>query len=178
MLQCPDGTHSIRVFSTGKGSESVARSSRNKIRNCEHRDIKDPLGRAQTALEDAERLLGAAGALLDRGDAQTALEEALEMASEQIADAEAAFDLAGKFFDEATERMVELLGEAGDDVEPDQLVDNAGIRLREVKMTLRDLPPHHDEVECLKLKLEGLKQVRDELVRRLDRYETVGDSSP
>lgn len=159
----------------GKGSESVARSSRNKIRNCEHRDIKDPLGTAQTALEYAERQLGAAGALLDRGDAQTALEEVLQMASEQIADAETAFDLASMFFDEATARIDELLGEEGDDVGPVQLVDNAGTRLREAKMTLRDLPSHHDEVECLKLKLEGLKQLRDELAGRLDRYETVGD---
>lgn len=115
-------------------------------------------------------MLGAAAALLDRGDAEVALIDALEMATKQIAGAEAAFDGASQFFDDASERVDEFLGATSGDFEPAQLVDSSGTRLRDAKLTLRDLPPRHDEVEQLKTWLGNLQQRRETLATRLDRY--------
>ncbi|MEN8582155.1 hypothetical protein ABFP37_05510 [Burkholderia sp. RS01] len=174
-LICPgaDPNHKIRVFSTGKGAEDVARTSRKKVKRCEHGDLSGPLGRAETALEDAARLLKAASALLDRDDAEQHMLEILELASEQLAEAEAAFDEANRSFDHAKGLVGELLGADGADVASSQLLGTASSQLRTAELTLRDLPPKDAEVERLGARLDALKTQRDALRVRMNRYGTV-----
>ena len=172
-LTCPgaDPNHKIRVFSTGKGSEGVARTSRRRIARCEHRDMGDLLGRAEAALEEAARLLRAARALLDRDDAEQSMLEILELASEQLADAESAFDAANQGFDVASEQVDELLGAAGINAASSDLLSSASSQLRSAELTLRGLPPKDVTVERLGAWLDELRTQRDALLARANRYE-------
>lgn len=179
-LNCPgaDPNHNIRVFSTGKGAEAVARTSRKKIKRCEHRDIRDPLGRVATALEDAARLLKAASALLDRDDAERYMLEILGLASEQLAHAEAAFDEASRSFDNATALVSQALDGQGGHAVPADLLGSVSSQLRTAELTLRDLPPKDATVERLGAWLDALKTQRDALRGRMNRYETVREDGP
>lgn len=174
-LICPgaDPNHKIRVYSTGKGSEGVARTSLKRVGRCEHRDLRDPLGRVETALEETARLFKAAKALLDRDDAEQSMLEILEMASEQLASAEAAFDEASQGFDDATDLVDELLGEEGANAASSHLIGSASAHLRTAELTLRDLPPKDATVERLGAWLDELKTQRDALRARANRYGTV-----
>ena len=70
-LRCPGGRCEIKVLSTGRGAESVARRARTKIMRCPHvRDLSHWAVRAHDALTKSERLLEAAWALLQRDDAE------------------------------------------------------------------------------------------------------------
>ncbi|WP_190988198.1 hypothetical protein [Pseudarthrobacter sulfonivorans] len=179
-LICPsaDPNHKIRVFSTGKGSEGVARTSRKRVGRCEHRDFRDPLGRVETALEEAAKLLRAAKALLERNDAQQSMLEILELASEQLADAEAAFDEANQDLDNAQDLVGELLGAEGADAIPSDLLGVAGSQLRTAELTLRELPSKDATVERLGIWLDELKSQRVALRVWANRYGSVPKDGP
>ena len=170
-LTCPgsDQRHNIRVFSTGKGTENVARTYRKKISRCEHRDLRDPLGRAEASLEDAARLLRAAAALLDRDDAERQMQEILELVSEQLADVEAAFNEAAESFDNAASMVDELLSADDPDTGSSDVLMSASTQIRSAELTLRDLPSKDLTVMRLSAWMDELKVQRDELRRRLPR---------
>jgi hypothetical protein len=99
--------------------------------------------------------------------------EILELASEQLAEAEAAFDEANRSFDHAKDLVGELLGANGADFASSQLLGSASSQLRTAELTLRDLPPKDATVERLGDWLDELKAQRDALRVRMNRYGTV-----
>jgi hypothetical protein len=163
VLQCPSKDHRIRIFSTGKGTESVAIQSRRKIQNCQHRDLSQPLVAIRTALEGASRMLDAAEKLLDVAEAeQSALAaldalESVEIAADQLAQAEAMFDAATQLWEEAEEDARHTIspGLVGDSV--DELTGEAHAHLRTAELALRDdLPNRHADWPPLRERHEAL----------------------
>lgn len=163
LIKCPSGDHSKKVFSTGRGTENVARSTRIYIRGCQHRNLTDVIHRVEDALDNAERLLTGASALLDRSDAHEAMQDLLGLAEEHLAQVEDEFDNESKKYDTAGVQAGHLLGIEARNSNPKLLIDQAGYPLRAAKLELRDLPVRNDEVATLKSRLESLKQLHDGL---------------
>ncbi|MDP9904538.1 hypothetical protein [Arthrobacter bambusae] len=163
MLKCPENVHKFRVYKTAKSTENVARSKRNTVRSCEHRNIADVLDEVELKLKDANRMLRSAEVLTKRVEAEGQMEQALEMldeAGEQLALADAIFEAAEASLEEADAAAQDLLStDVAAGVE--SLVGLARSQVREATMTLRDLPDDHDRVQ-------SLTAWRDELRKRLD----------
>lgn len=86
-IKCPTGVCMVRVYSTGRGGESVARQTRRKIERCPHgQGTPDLLATISKSLDRAARFLDAAAALLDQRDAEQAI-EMLDAVGELLDDA-------------------------------------------------------------------------------------------
>jgi hypothetical protein len=171
MLKCPEKVHKFRVYKTAKSTENVARSKRNTVRSCEHRNIADVVDEVELRLKDANRMLESAEVLTQRAEAEGQMEQALEMldeAGEQLSLADAIFDAAGASLEQANAAVEDLLATdvtAG----AEALVGSARSQVREATMTLRDLPTDHDRVQSLTAWRDELRQRLDDLKARLAR---------
>ena len=159
----------FRIYGTGQGTESVAISTRRKVRNCPHRDLNKPLVAIRSALDGAELLLDSSEKLLDWDDAQRSEQEVLvavenlDIAGERLAEVEAWFaDVA----EELTRSSALVEATVPDDHaarEVQELADEAGSRLRIAKLTLREqIPKGSTDGELLRAR-------HAELTERLDR---------
>lgn len=154
ILQCPagDARHRIRVYSTGRGTENVARGFRKKIRNCQHGPVAEAtLGRIVQALDSAERWISAAEAQLSLADAEHDLDllvEAIGASEELLAEAEEAFDRLDRQSSELDEELEALLGSPRPD--PSDLSDRAAGDLRDAELDLRDAPRDAPQTQSLR----------------------------
>lgn len=89
VLRCPGdgGCAPITIFSTGRGAENVARATKRRVERCRH-GAKSPVAKVQRHLDSAERFANAAEELLRRGECYASVEEALNMASSALTQAE------------------------------------------------------------------------------------------
>lgn len=172
LLKCPGGDkrHGKRIYSTAKGTENVARTTRATIRSCHHRDLQEPLGKARLALDDAERWISAAEHLREFQNVEALLADildGLEAAESALADADAAFeDLAEEHTHlEATlEDDSALLSFDITASTPRKLADRAGPHLRDVRLVMRDqLPKPTSAGEDVQALSQRYKQLRSRL---------------
>ena len=103
-LECPDRVCKQIVYSTGNGTENVARGTRNKVRACPHRNIAAPLAAVRELLVHAERFLTAAEAMLAQDKAEDRMANALELA-----------DSADELIKEAERELESVSSQACDD---------------------------------------------------------------
>ncbi len=167
-LSCPTGVHTIRVYSTADGTENVARSKRNTIKSCEHRNIADAVDRLELKLTDADRMLKAAEALAQKADAESRMQHAIEMldeADQHLSEAESMFDAASASLGQAN-TAIEQAPEDDVSAGGDKLLRGAGSRVREVTLTLRDLPSKHERVQSLSAWCDELRGRVDALRAR------------
>lgn len=169
VLKCPAGDprHGERVYSTAKGTESVARTTRSKIRACDHRDLQTPIGKVNTALHSAERWISAAErqqALLGVESQLDELMTSIETAEEVLDDAELSFEAL------AAEHTALEAAQAEDSVElgfdpstttSRQMAGKASSQLREARLVMRDQLPKPtkagDEIRVLAQRLAQLR---------------------
>lgn len=164
-LKCPAGECRKIVFTSGKSTENVAKTVRNKIKSCPHRDIQVPLETAEECLSSAEKLLNGAKNLLRRSALEHQMVEALSVLEDQLAEAERLFDEA-----EAEYALVSSeLAEAGilEDQDVGDLVQGSGPQLRQAKIQLQGLPKRDDKVLRLKSWLDRLNAEKSDLEKRV-----------
>jgi hypothetical protein len=117
-LECPDGVCRQPVYSTGNGTENVARGTRNKVRACPHRNITSPLASVNELLVHAERFLTAAEALMAQDLAENRMESALELA-----------ETADELIKEAERELEKVSSQVGEDehlaAEVEHMLDEA-----------------------------------------------------
>lgn len=176
VFQCPAKSPqcTLKAFSTGKGTESVAKSALGKLERCPHRDITDAIVKVDWSLNSAERFLEGAAKLVMRGVIGERLEELLALASEHVDAAgrslETEFDSADAEFEVLTSETRELIGRDPDDASVESVADAASEYLRSAGIALADLPKRNTEVEMRKQRLQDLTARRDalrELSRRI-----------
>lgn len=111
ILNCPENDRQcrIRIFSTGEGTESVARTSRKKIQRCPHGSFEDQFDLIDQRLDNAERLLAAAAAELNRRDAQTEAEALLQIADDPLTEVAELLDATSRY-DSVADLEAELSG--------------------------------------------------------------------
>lgn len=159
-LNCPqsDPRHSVRVFSTGGDTETVAIDFRKKIRNCPHRDLSEPLTRIQGLLDGAERMLDAGDALLDAAAAESRMEALLD----DLDVARAQLDSVGSEFDDAAdeaERARASVEPSMRDLSLSDLAEGARSDLRGSDLALRDdLPKQHETWQELRERHNSLSE--------------------
>lgn len=163
VLECPQGEPQcrIRAFSTGKGTESVAKRALKRVDRCPHRDVRDELTSVDDHLDAAEMLIDAAGTLMARGEIDHRIEDLLARAAESIESAEQS--LIEQEFDEAVAERDALDGDPSDERTPKELLDSASTPLRDAHLQLRDLPRRSDEVGARQTRLDELTARRDGL---------------
>jgi hypothetical protein len=171
VLNCPDNdVHCrIKVFSTGAGTESVARNSRKKIQRCPHGNFEDRFDEIDHLLDNAERLLSAAAAELERREAEAEAEALLQLADDPLAEAAELLD-ANTRYDSVVDaeaqlgyRRDELLQLDERDSTPDELVVTAGSDLRRATQSLRDLPSASDRHHAASARLAQADGERERL---------------
>lgn len=158
LLKCPvgDARHQMRIFSTGRGTETPAINFRKKIRNCAHRDLTEPLARIESHLTGVGRLLGAVEGRLAVAEAEEHMEllANLDLADEQLASVEKEFDSAADIATQARESLDPELAHRT----PVDLADEAGTSLRGADLALRDdLPVEHEDWQTLRDRHDDLK---------------------
>jgi hypothetical protein len=171
VLKCPQNADEcrIKIFSTGSGTETVARNARKRIRRCPHGSFEDQFDGVEHLLEDAERLLSAAATELERRDREVEAEALLQIADDPLAGAAEmldAFTRYGAVADAEAElrsRRAELLGADEVDMAPDQLVGAAASGIRQADQNLRDLPAAHDRYTALSQRLAEAQRQREHL---------------
>ena len=169
VFQCPAKAPqcTLRAFSTGKGTESVAKSALGKVERCPHRNIEDAIVQVDLSLDSAEGLLDAAAKLVLRGVVGERLEELLALASEHVDAAarslETEFDSTDARFEELTSEAREILGSDPDQTTVETIADAASEQLRSASIVLADLPKKSPEVESRKQRLRELTARRDAL---------------
>lgn len=98
-LTCPGGAHTLKVYATGRGAESVAKTHLLVIQRCGHGGDADRVAMARELLDRAERLLSA----LDRLRA----EAHLLVRAEKLAEDEGPWADLLELLDEAERRASE-----------------------------------------------------------------------
>ncbi|MCT1436531.1 hypothetical protein [Brachybacterium paraconglomeratum] len=161
VLECPENHPQckIRAYSTGKGTETVAKQSLRKVDRCPHRNIVDELATVDDHLDAAERFIGAAETLHARGVLDQRIDELLALAAESIASAEQA--LIDQEFDEVMAERDSLDADRREAESPVDLLDSASTSLRNARLQLRDLPGRSDEVRSRQARLDELTARRD-----------------
>lgn len=153
ILKCPAGVDTVRVYSTGRGSETAARQDRKRVQACPHRDVSAPLGRIKTALNGAERLLDGVDALcaVDRAERQMQdLLESLDQASQELDAVTEEFDRVGLEQEGALSDARAIYGDLTG-VSAEEESRQAGQSLREADKTLRrEIPKAHEEHQELR----------------------------
>ncbi|MDN5997319.1 hypothetical protein [Acidipropionibacterium jensenii] len=171
VLSCPaaDRSHQIRVFSTGKGTENAARSSRNKIKKCQHsRGAKSIRAAISSHLKSAARWIRAAELATTAGETEQRLERLVEDADDSMADADRQFDL--------LEAEIEMLDSELKDLIPTEprptvleMADLAHSDLRNANGKLRNVPSGADQVGVLRTRYQELLARLDVIHRQLAR---------
>jgi hypothetical protein len=156
---------------TGRSTENVARSKRRTIRNCEHQNIAEPLDQVDVHLDTAQKLIRAAELLVDKTDAESSMEHAIEMlglAEENLTHADEAFDSASEKLEQADEALREI---PPDDISggASKLVGDASTHLRTARLALRDLPAGHERVIALRGWADELRERIATLQKRLSK---------
>lgn len=168
-LMCPGKVHQFPVYMTGRSSENVARSKRRTIRNCEHQNIAEPLDQVEVHLGNAEKLIRAAELLLNRAEAESSMDQAVEMldlAEDNLQQADSAFDLASKKLEQAEQGLRDIPPDQISDG-PSKLASDASSHLRAARLTLRELPISHERVVALQERSDELRRRFDALKNRL-----------
>lgn len=162
VLQCPagDARHRIRIFSTGRGSERVARDARKKIQRCQHSPAAEAiLGRIVLALDNAERWIRAAEAQQAKDDAERDLDrlvDAVEASKQLLAQVDEEFARLVEQTRKLDEELEALLESPRPD--PDQLVQRAAGDLRDAHLELREAPGDAPQLSMLRERFDGLSQ--------------------
>lgn len=165
---CPAGPGgcTFKVFSTGRGTENVARHTMvSKVLACPHRDVSGELSTATHHLDNADRHLENAAALIRHSDSQARQEQALALL--ELAD-EQAHLAADELFASATRDQEEAdafleQAEVSVDEEPRAEVRGAGQSLSKARRALDGLPTGKTDVSCARERLETLKSRREYL---------------
>ena len=170
-ISCPAGTHSKIIFSTGSGSENVARDTYRLItEKCEHRpDLPRTIGLLNARLDNAERLVTAAESLLDKGDVETKIQELLGEADSEVD--EVATEALNERFDELVneaDAIERSLDAAVAQSEPAGLLAEASSEARDAKNTLRSIPKRHEHRDALIERLEAIQARITECRSRLE----------
>lgn len=161
-----DAVCTIRVDSSGKGAENVARDVPKKIKNCPHRseDLDSPdaaLQRARERLDDARALLEAVERLLEqRGAVAHARElflDALEAGDEVERLVDAAMGSESSAADDlaiAEEELALVSGGSADPVDGLTAVDGVLDRAQDA---LTSIPPKIKEARAVRADLDRLR---------------------
>lgn len=167
LLACPAGVHRISIFSTGRGSENVARNFRKKIKRCEHSPHSlNLLTNISSHLDSAERWITAAERSAAFNATEQKLEAIIEDAENLMAEVEAEFDLLTAKLDDLNLELRELVPT---DPRPttQRMTDAAHADLRTANEELRQAPSDSDQLAQLRSRhkaLEGrLRTVRKTL---------------
>jgi len=83
-VACPTGAHKITIFSTGRGSESVAQQASKTARRCAHLPDDQPGTSSGSPVEDAVARLGRASELVSRAEGQIEHARALALAGAHL----------------------------------------------------------------------------------------------
>lgn len=166
VMDCPASAPQcrIRAFSTGKGTESVAKQALRKVDRCPHRKITAELTLVDEHLASAERLIKGAATLVQRGDLDQRIDELLALATESIQSAEQA--LIDQEFDDVTaerDAMDHAHPHVPDDSSPESHLSSADAPLRQARLHLRDLPEKNEDVRVRHDRLNDLTSQRDSL---------------
>lgn len=170
ILSCPaaDCSHRIRIYSTGsKNTENVARSSRKKIKRCQHSSgAKGILAVISSRLQSAARWIKAAELATTIGETEQRLEKLVEDADDSMADANRQFDLLEAGFEMLDSELKDLIP-----TEPrptvHEMADSAHSDLRTANGKLRDAPSDSDQVGVLREHYEELLVRLDVIHRKL-----------
>ncbi|SCC90931.1 Hypothetical protein PFR_JS12-3_20 [Propionibacterium freudenreichii] len=172
VLSCPaaDGSHRIRIFSTGsKGTENVARSSRKKIRRCQHSSgAKGIVAAISSHLKSAARWIKAAELAIAVGETEQRLERLVEDADDSMADADRQFDLLEAGFEMLDSELKDLIP-----AEPRptvlEMANSAHSDLRNANGQLRVAPSDSGQLGVLRASYEELLARLDVIHRQLAR---------
>lgn len=153
-VSCPTGECSVTIFSTGRSTESVARSTRSKVERCRHGGpAVDRLAQVDDRLTCAERLLDACDELAKRDEAERRL-ELLDEASESLEAASAEFEAVFGQMELAETRAVEAFEAAGvSPVTGADALDGAGEQIAEAERELEDEPRRDPRVRALRRRI-------------------------
>jgi len=169
--------HQRVIFSTGRGSESVALSTRNLISRCRHpRDSgfdREPLNRAASLLQGAQTLVSAAFACLSSTEKTHRVEQLLEMAEMTVSEADGFLEEAVALDSAAKNDLVEgykLAAEAGVDpgIPPavDELAATAAAHVDDADAELARVPLTAER-DALLQRSAALRQEIAELQQRI-----------
>jgi len=171
-LVCPaaDPKCMIRIYSTGKGAETVAVQSLRGVDRCPHRNIVDDIVRVDEALCSADRFVRAAETLIQRGEISAKLDELMQLVDESLDAAEAQmeleFDSLTTTLDSHTQEARQLLDADPDAVPPTEPLLRAGQYIREAMKGLARLPKKSADVVERKKRLAVLSARREAAARR------------
>lgn len=164
VLRCPsaDPAHTIRVFATGKATESVARTSRNKIRRCPHRNIDAQLAKVQEALNEAQRLVELAEMAAKLASTERAIDQlwrAVDLAEGAQGDLDWVEAELHRLEGEATAAQLALAQSPAEATERSaELTARAESNVRSAELQLRDLPSDHERVIALRSQAQELRR--------------------
>lgn len=170
-LACEQGVCRITIFSTGKGSENVARTTRQDVERCAHgAAVGDLLSSVDDRLAKAENLVSAAEAMLAKQKAENAI-VLLEDADELL---EAVWDDFSRLVDEAEiqAQLIEVAfvkaGIEAMSLTTTQVIETASQELRDARRGLQRAPSRAPQVKLRKQRHEELTKrisdVRDALM--------------
>lgn len=170
-ISCPAGIHYKTIFSTGTGSDTVARDTYRMItEKCEHRlDLPETIGSLTARLERVERLVTAAETLLDRGDVETKIQELLGEAEAEVEGV--ATEALGQRFDQLVSEAEAIEHSLDPDVaqsEPAGLLAEAASEARGAKHALRSVPKRHEQRDALVTRLNAVQRRITECRFRLE----------
>lgn len=171
ILCCPgsgeDQCNKIKIYSTGRGAESVAKSALRKVKQCPHGNQQDILVKVERALEAAERLISAVELRIERHEIQEEFNELLELTADSLKCAdEYLSELVQK---DATvfEAISRSLTKSEMATSSAELIEESRKDLRTVKLALRDDLPHRFPT------YGALETHRAQLVDRMDEARSV-----
>lgn len=168
VLKCPQGICAeIVIYSTGRSTENVARTSRQKVKRCRHSDDCPSLTQVTQLLDGAERLITAATLQLNQRDNEQKLEELCASADESLQACEAELE---KLMS-VEESLNQQLADHDDSHRsiPENLADS-GNQLKEASATLKDPRIQGSDFDPSKKRLHDLGQALKELHQRMKSF--------
>lgn len=157
-LYCPTRDCNFVAYSTGRGGESAAKMLAKKITRCTHGHVAS-LGRVEDLLGKAEKMIRAAGLLLERRRTHSQALAAMDVPGTSDEDIEELLVFADELLAEAESLGVDVAEE-----EPEPHVANAERQLDEATEALSPLPPEapaviklRSQAKDLRLELERLR---------------------
>ena len=173
ILDCPQSSPQCRItiFSTGRGTENVARSARNKIRNCTHRmGVEREIGEIRRKLDTAERLINAVSLLIDQKQAQQNVMELLAEVERCIDEVEE--QLLTASYVEESDRYDQIMGQVATyendlveyadlatEAQVTAVLDDVRITVRSVELSVgQEIPRKHPDFECIMADVRLIKE--------------------
>ncbi|MCC6498495.1 MAG: hypothetical protein IT193_19790 [Propionibacteriaceae bacterium] len=159
-ITCPAGTHSMKIYSTGRGTQNVARDTLKLVTvKCEHRsDLPGTLAGLHSRLDKAERLIVAAETLIERDAVDARIQELLSEADTEV-DA-VTVDAVGREFDDLMDDARDLDRSLDPDFasrDPGGVLVEAQSETRQAAQTLRTVPKTHEDRDQLEARLASLQ---------------------